>query len=468
MIFFDQDLKNAQGRFSINESQKKGEDLILEIKEKGVGSKVIVSLFTHTTTEIDKELINRQEICDRISALNPSDFFLLAKSRINKHELFADGLKKVCLNTFCEKIKTSTIKLIEQAQKKAIERLNEFDTYDFDHTVFKSSFTEGVWEPETLLRITDVIFKDELRDLMIKENYLVSVNPTISFAREISNIDFNLGDEITKKPYGQKLQLRHQELFESEVLLNKLRRPIDNGDIFSITEGEKKGKTFILIGQECDLMVRSGVKDKGERGARNAVLLEIKTITLDKLLNDIKKRNDTAHQLKKIANNFFADKIRLQNFDKSNPNKIYYVTFSHSSSITIDLNILDLIVFNENGVAVIDLMSETYNKDFHNFAWNSRYEIIRSEFENNSRKLDTFINALGDIDDECARKEIQIELNRNFSFLEKAGIQPNYTDGKFEFGIKRISRLRMPKSKYLLDSYYQHLSRFAEPHDFAG
>ena len=98
--------------------------------------------------------------------------------------MFADGLKKVCLNTFCENIKDQTIEILKAAQEETIRQLKKFDTSDFDLTIFKSSHTEGVWEPETLLRITDIIFNDEVRKLIISKNYMASTNPVICAANE--------------------------------------------------------------------------------------------------------------------------------------------------------------------------------------------------------------------------------------------------------------------------------------------
>ena len=94
MVIFDQDLKLAKGRYS--EQLVQGEQLILELKNKAVADKVIISLLTHTTTSCDQELPKRSEICERITALNVSDFFVLAKVRLEKPPLFADGLKKIC------------------------------------------------------------------------------------------------------------------------------------------------------------------------------------------------------------------------------------------------------------------------------------------------------------------------------------------------------------------------------------
>lgn len=461
LVLFDQDLKLAGDPFSV----MKGEDLILEVKNRNIPDKVISTLFTHTTTEIAKELNDRQVICGNGKGLSEVDFFLLSKSRLNKHDLFTDGIKKACLNTFCEVIKNKTIKIIEEAQAKTIERLKTFDTYDFDHTVFKTSLTEGVWEPETLLRITDVLFKDNLRELMNDGNYVPQVNETICAAKEVSNIEIRIKD-AKPDPYNKKFELRHQELYESDKHLNELRRPIDNGDIFIVTDGEKKNKHFILVAQECDMMVRG---DNGKRGSDSAIFLEIEKLSSEQLFSEMKRKYEAEIKKKKFANHFFADKYQLEYFEKGT-DKNGLVHFK--KDIVIALNVLDLIVFNSTGEAVLDLNAPTYNEQFHNSAWQQRYELIKEEFEQYAQEMDSLNAVLDALSDrsmpELQRNAIKTHLQHPFSFLEKLGIQVNYSNRKFNFGIKRVGRLRLPKSKNLLDRYYQHLSRFAELHDFAG
>jgi len=456
MVIFDQDLKLAGGRYS--EQLVKGEQLILELKQKAVSDRVIVSLLTHTTTSYDQELPKRSEICRKLTTLNDSDFFVLAKIRLEKPTMFADGLKKVCLNTYCENIKSQTIDILRDAQVETIRQLEKFDTYDFDHTIFKSSHTEGIWEPETLLRITDVIFKDEVRKLMIANNYVVSTNPAICAANELSKVEFKIDDSIN--PYHERFKLRHQELFEAGVLLNGLRIPIANGDIFTITEGDKKGKNFILVAQECDLMVRG---EDGKRGARTAVFLEVETLTEKQFLKEISNKYEKDIKDGKFNNHFFSNRYKLEYFE-SGTNKVGLVHFA--KSILIDLNVCDLIVFNNSGEAVLDLTTSSYDENFHNEAWKKRYKFIKDEFIARKEIIERQYAAVDGIADVGLKGDIQARFNYIFSFIDKAGIQISYKSDKYTFGLKRILRLRHPKSKYLLDKYYQHLSRIAEQHDF--
>jgi hypothetical protein len=460
LVLFDQDLKLGKGRFTDNHIR--GEDLIHELLALPNQERVIKALFTHTVPSSDLELPERRDIASRIPALTVEVFFVLTKARLDKSHLFADGIKKTCLNTFCEDIKTKTIDILTEAQRRTIERVRAFDTYDFDVTVFKSSIEEGVWEPETLLRITDIIFRDEVRRLMIDQDYVPQVNQSILDAADVSKINFKLDD--TSSVYSEKIKLRHQELYEQEALLNVLRRPIDNGDIFTVTEGEQMGTKFILIAQPCDLMVRGGEKDKGKRGARVANLLPIEVFTHEGLLGDLRRKYSSDISNNRYLTHYYADKFKLEYFE-SGTTKVGIVHLS--KAIAVDINVLDLIVFNEVGEAVFDLEDSDFNAVYHNYAWRNRHAIISEEFRAQAAKLDALYAGIATIGDADLESHLQEKVNRLLAFIFTAGVQVNYRKNKFVFGLKRISRLRMPKSKYLLDRHYQYLGREAEPHDFA-
>ena len=170
IVIFDQDLKLASGRFSDQNIQ--GEHLISELKQKA-GAKVLMALLTHTITDYEQELPKRSEICGR-GNLIASDFFVLAKVRLIQPEMFADGIKKILINRHIEAIKVHTVDLIKKSHEIAIKKIEDFDTYDFDATILKTSLKDGVWEPETIIRIADIVFENELKNLMVNTNYIPS------------------------------------------------------------------------------------------------------------------------------------------------------------------------------------------------------------------------------------------------------------------------------------------------------
>lgn len=460
LVLFDQDLKLAGGRFT--DDNIRGEDLILETKQKAAAGQVVLTLFTHTVPDHAAELPERQRICGVFDALSEQDFFVLTKKRLDKQDEFTDGLKKACLNTYCEQIKDNTLAIVEEAQRRTVRRIKAFDTYEFDHAVFKTSFTEGVWEPETLLRMTDTIFKDEVRRLMLDNAYVARSNEIIEAARTISGITVKL--QNVKTDHIEKFKLRHQELYESATLLNPLCRPIDNGDLFKITEGQRRNKRYILIAQECDLMVRSKGEKDGKRGTNMALLAELTVVSKDKLINDQVSSYEKQISKKKFGNHFFADCYQLSYFEPGT-DKVAIVDFK--STLLVDLNILDLIVFEPTGKAILDLANPNYAAANHNTAWQHRYAIIAAEYTRLADDLDGNYAALEVLGDEVLRSLLKEKINRTFSFINPAGIVVNYNNRKFDFGIERIGRLRLPKSKHLLDRYYLYLSRFAEQHDFA-
>src|SRR5690606_38544004 len=120
------------------------------------GKNIVCALITHLITEVKKELPERDKIVkESDGALSKNDFFALTKKRINDPEKFCDGIKKTLLNEYCEKIKEEATEIIEEAYKEVLTKLNELDTYDFDHIILRSSYGEGVWEVNTLMRIAN-------------------------------------------------------------------------------------------------------------------------------------------------------------------------------------------------------------------------------------------------------------------------------------------------------------------------
>jgi hypothetical protein len=62
--------------------------------------------------------------------LRLDQFLPLAKMRLADDAsplLFADGLKKTVLNTFCERLKSTAIAILREAHERAVNRLLELD-----------------------------------------------------------------------------------------------------------------------------------------------------------------------------------------------------------------------------------------------------------------------------------------------------------------------------------------------------
>ncbi|HNP44487.1 MAG TPA: hypothetical protein PKM63_09400, partial [Panacibacter sp.] len=349
-----------------------------------------------------------------------------------------------------ETIKQETINIINDSYSKALEKIRKFDTYDFDEAIIKSSGKEGVWEVETLLRITEIIQKDELQQIMSETHYPNKVNKEIKSSIRFGEVEFNIPDAY--RPYSDKVKIRHKEIYSNGELINSLHKPIENGDIFQIND-----EKFILVAQPCDMMVRGKGNSAGKRTAKYVTLLQIDDITLIDFEKKVKKPNSMSH--------FLADKHGLFYFvdGSTNIGLVHFKKF-----LTVDVDILDLIVYNKSGVCTYTFPENNFNPDLYNTAWEKRFNIIKSKITKCKEIIDlSYINIRKDLEN---REDYIID---NFfpqlvvgGSLEKE-YKMTFKNNIFNFEIKRILNYKNYGAAYLLDRYSRYLSRTAELHDFA-
>jgi hypothetical protein len=483
IILFDESLTHAGGRYSTI----KGQDLIVEVNKMGLKG-VICTLLTNLIVDVNGELQFR----DRIIAeredgtLKVNDFFPLAKVRLETPEVFADGIRKVVLNTLIENIKGHTLNLIKSSYEKAAETVSQFDTYDFEDVILKTSFHEGVWEPETIIRICDIKFENELKKLMVENNYAINVNDEIIAAQPFFDVKFDIPSGT--EPYANKYILRHDEIYDKGDVINSLRKPLENGDIFEI-----EGNKYILVSQACDMMVRATGRKAGLRSAKVVYLFRIETQTF----KDHKEKKE-----KKGTDNYLKDKHALPYFIPGT-NDVGVVSFT--DYIIADVDLLDLCVFNSNGECNIAVNSSIDERYFSS-SWRKHYKYIQSKLINyhtalreakeylygDSSALSTWkrqFNHLVSLLPSKIQVKIgkifskrRVDINKSAELLAALSPQiflstsPNvvvndrvkFTEPDiFQFPVKRIMKYKDAGAVYLLERYTRHLSRIAEPHDFA-
>jgi hypothetical protein len=135
LCLFDQDLSEADGFTSTG--TKSGIGLIQDVVSRDVDGSVICGLVTHTIHSLDGELREWRKLADE-NHLRLDHFLPIAKIRLADDAsplLFADGIKKTTLNTFCEKLKNIAIDILQKAHENAKNKLRELDVYDFDYIV---------------------------------------------------------------------------------------------------------------------------------------------------------------------------------------------------------------------------------------------------------------------------------------------------------------------------------------------
>lgn len=445
LVLFDEDLKHAGAEYSTI----RGQDLIVQVKKMGVNDKVICSLLTHKIPSLKDEFTFRDTIIKERAGndLEVNDFFPLAKERLDTPEVFADGIKKALLNKYFESIKKHTIDLVKYSYGKAAEMIDSFDTYDFDDTILKTSLKEGVWEPETIIRISDILFENELKKRMVETDYVPKVNIDLKASQKFSEIQFDVPGNI--QPYSDKLTIRHHEIYDPNEIINALRKPLENGDIFQI--GNNK---FILVAQPCDMMVRAKDAKKGLRNAKVATLLRIE------------EKEFSKNKLKEIVES--ADKFPLVYYVRGTKN-LGIVQFS--SFLIVDVDLLDLCVFNENGDSKIDMANPIVDTDYLSIGWEARFDILLKKLSVIQSKISEVKNLLQGLQPEQAQSILSqfypklIIASSIEDFSHSCAVNAEISN--FDFFVKRCLHFKIPGSNNLLEKYTAYLSRKAEPHDFA-
>jgi hypothetical protein len=456
LLIFDQDLTKAT-HSDFKSGRIKGDNLIVEVKKSSLWSKSYCTLITHIIETVSEEFEQRKTIASTTKGtLEEQDFFALSKKRNENPELLCDGIKKALLDRYCSRIKEKSLSIVDQAAKNIGLLLKDINTYDFDHTILRSSYEEGVWEAETFFRITKVLFDVELKRNMISENYAQVVNEDIRRAKSLSDIRFEINP--LAEPYTNKYKLRHLDIYEPSEIINTHHMPLENGYVFETIDDNDNKQLYILVSQECDLMIRS----KGERENRYGILLKITSYTSKKFSSLLDTY--TRDKLSKGQNiHYFAHRFSLAYFNDGTDD-VGIVDFDNA--VLVDLDVLDLVVFNVNGIAELDLFN-SFSTSLLNIAWENRYTELYRKHTITASSLDDLL-----VDIEKSRisfKEAALsKFYPKISPTIQLGYSVPYNSGRFKFGVKRIKRFRNSGSKFLLDRYYKYLSRTAEAHDFAS
>ena len=443
LCIFDQELK-----FSFEHGLRDGTTGIELMQE------LIAEEYSHVICGILSYLIQKEgefEWWLEFSAkhnLKPHQFIPISKSRLRKPVKFAEGLLMMTMNQLYHEIKVGLLEQLKNVAEKAGNNLDNLNVISFDQIVMKSSQREGVPEIETLARLLRIKENDQwLQDLSSQRQE--KIDDMLAEAREIRKIadELPLPTEVTK---NEIYALRHQELYLEGSILNHAMLPTQNGDIY-----ELDGKQYILLAQPCDLMVRaSGYREEREnqeeeRTPKHMVctLLEIES---EKVSRSNARRTGGSGFLQYSFTE--SDSGRLVKYDKS---------------LRISAEILDLAVFNKNGLTELSIEPDKYDLKLLHLPWQKRFHNIQNKFIAYAKEIG------GIVEKQIAINKLNVSETVWEGVMSKLTIPDSINRSKilngevFNFGIERIMRYREPVASVMLRSYMAYLGRDAEEHDFA-
>jgi hypothetical protein len=431
---FDQDLSEARG-FQ-DAGPQSGIGLIHEVINRELHEGVICCLLTHTIASLENEMPTWRTLAQE-NELDLFQFLPLAKIRLSDGEsplLFADGIKKSLLNLYCEKWKRAAIQVINNSTEKATSHVMNVDVYDFDHMIFQISMEEGIWELDTLVRLFQIFHRDEIRKLVLDPRITAEFSALIKASRPISAVKI---DDKLNHVMAQIKPIRRKELYQDASLVQYT--PIDVGDLFFSSNNQM---TYILLGQPCDLMVRSVGKRAGKRASDH---LLVPLVPLHRISpEDFNNKQANHWKTHSSMHYFYPDS-----------NDIAEVVFSEAN--WVDVNFLDLSILNPDGLCRLDLANLPSIPEICTLGWRIRLEELIHRFTEEYNELNMIQKHVNRIRNPETKNLIQQALLSSHAFSK----------GIFDFKLQRISRYRQPAADRLLKMYTQYLSRDADEVDFA-
>lgn len=419
LCIFDKELNLSDGKDGIN--------LLEDVLNGEYYNNTYCAVFSQHISlwyEFDqkREWIIEYELSDKIA----DKFYTISKETVQEEQWgLIEGIKNVLVVEEVENLKKLSSKIIEKAQEKVIKDLDNLSPETYNQIIQKSSNIEGVWEMNTLFRISNIFQENALKMSITKIEDRVKFNSSISTIRNFDEIDIENNPRRWSK---QTKVLRDKEIFEDGKIINALHYPLANGDIFQI-----KSKKYILLAQPCNLSIRSN--GRRDYDFEIASLVELAT---------------------ERPNQHF---VKVESHD-------LYIKFSKHFSLKLD--VLDLVVFNPEGISKIGLNTQTFDSDLIHNSLMNRFSKIKKTYTKLSKKLcllEDVVNPSGQKAQLVSFFKPIVTLNSSLSGIESNPYSREANE--FNFGIKRIRRLREPYAMDALQKFMLFLSRNGFDHDFS-
>jgi hypothetical protein len=424
LLLFDQDLSGDGGAAT-------GGIVLAQdaLTDREIGDRVMCGLLTHTATI---ETQNDERVRLAQPPLDQDRFIVVAKAWLSIDPMgFARMLKMVALGPDCRAIKKRARELLDAATHEALQEIDKLQIDDFDSMVFRASKQEGLWEPDMLFRLFGIYHRAAVRRSAYVDNQLKSLSNRLRSVSDISTSSMTSAPLTTWK-------VQQKEMYDRGEYINSLHLPIEVGDIFSKTGGDAE-KFYIVLGQPCDLMVRSDGKRYPEE--TDVVLAEIFSSSAEKEYTSLLP--------------YFMD----------DPSRKFYVRLRATHSV--HPNVLDLCVYNADGVSRIDIDSSCSDNVLP--AWKPKYERLKRHAQSILRRYESFGH--NKVKEKEALRYMQTESPKQFPiFTSNSGLfkgSMTFAAGqrRLSFNCKRVMRLHRPRALAISLEYAQCLTRPAFDRD---
>ncbi len=401
-----------------------GEEILAQIAHRSYVSCAIFSGTFHMNNELEQWN----------SSQDKSNIFKLSKERVESGDDndILEGLRSVLWLKQISKLKEQTKKIYNEAAQFMNIQVDNIDPATFHKVILDRSEKEGCWEFDTLMRIVYDYIGMGLKDKMTDNGYK-EFQKLISSLREIKR------DASAHKVDNQIIKnIAEEEYYESAEYINKTYSQISNGDIFKIGQSTKE---FILLCQPCNLEIRSDGKRKKETFDQ-FYIVPIKVLSKD-------------------------EKLKIYEVELKNVGNTQRKVVEISNYHRVSLSLLDLVSYNTEGKAIIDLKQTVDNhpgKGIIQANLMKRYGSIWKKVKEYKEKHDK-IQGLT-----CPKADkdyLSKDFCRPFEMGDRdVAKHPNRVQGKpdvFDFQVQRVKRYKDPYAKDLLSLFMNYLSRPGYP-----
>ncbi|MCY3772579.1 MAG: hypothetical protein OXG98_11245 [Gemmatimonadetes bacterium] len=420
LVLFDRDFSREEP-----EAENEGLKQIHEAQSTNIG---YVGLISHTVPLNDEfeAWVNLSEE----HGLERDRFVVISKGRLQdppNYYGFLGMLRLTALSGRYARVKSKAWSIFKDSLSEAKKAMESLSVLDFDRMVFASSRKEGIWEPETLLRIFHILMQREARSRLLQDQ---DMPDSVAAARRLSAAPEAIATALDgDNDSDESLRIQRFEIYDSDDELNRFHTPIDIGDVFWFSTNEKY---YILLAQPCDLMVRKdGMRNyEDKKFGRMAAVVE--------LVFGCTEKRENWEELP-----FYEEETGSSAF--ANLARVYQVP----------LVVLDLCAVCEEGSAEIDVNAECPALLIE--PWEKRYQKLRSFYDKALDRYEELKNK--DLDEETP----SLALPGSTTSLK---FGPIVTGKILKYGVKRMLRLRQPWSGALLTKFTQYQARTAFDHYF--
>jgi hypothetical protein len=400
--------------YEIPNSRDKGFEILKDLFGRAEVKGTFV-LFSHSFVQNEelqeRELFSSKQDCNAVFAFVSKERLTRNRNDVDEQDrLLASALQDALVRVWCHRVSAAAIDVVGKAIRATERQLLNQTFDDLGGGIFHLSQRDGVAEIETMARIFmlagRVAMQEELQMKSELQRRLVGL-------RRITKA-INYTPPVEKKLSPKMNEWRNWEIWDPPVVVNGCYSQPSCGDVY-VTTNEKDARTFILLGQPCNLAVRAG----GQRKDQEALFAEC----------HLNKATDSCYELK------WDDTVRFASFDYVYP---------------INLVILDAVASSSTGDVRLEI-----NKPLP-------VELLLGMTKRLIKMVSGLTGAI-------AQNGVLPYKYRAFSVSEKLKLPVDLklAEGIFSIPLKRIGRVRSPYANAVFGTLANHHTRMAFDYDFS-